>query len=160
MFRIPTEKAFLDAFRPRDRKFVEVPAGVQFPMVAQSYFSWVDPSGVRVFMVFQPEGSKELVGIAFRRDQSGSQPAPAAMCEWCRSSGTTDEIGLVTADVNSKRRVGVNACLDLRCKEKLEDAANRAGRSVLDEARKMVSRMTRFTAEGLGISDQVREVSR
>lgn len=157
MFRIESEQAFLDAFRPRDRKHVEIPRDVRFPLVARDYVAWTDPSAVRVFLLFTPSGSKHPVGIAFRRDQTGYKPSPSAMCEWCHSYGNAEEIGLVTADANSKKRVGITACLDLRCKDKVEDAANRAGANCLAESKKMIDRMTRFTSEALGISDAVRE---
>ena len=130
MFRIATETDFLNAFRPRDRKHVEPPKGITFPMVSRDYVSWVDPTGVRAFLVFVPTGSKQPVGIAFRRDQSGANPA-SAMCDWCHGYGSADLIGLLTTDVSSKRRVGVNACLDLRCRQHIEDAANRGGKSLL-----------------------------
>ena len=157
MFRIESEKVFLKAFRPRDRKFVEVPKGLKFPLVMRDYVSWVDPYGVRVFVLFQPVGATKPVGIAFRRDQQASKTNPSGMCDWCHSWGSGEEVGLLTTDVNSKKRVGVNACLDLRCKEKTEDSANRAGLSVLAESKKLVERMSKFAADGLGITDAVQE---
>ena len=44
MFRVATEKDFLDAFRPRDRKHVELPPELKFPMIIQDYLAWVDPA--------------------------------------------------------------------------------------------------------------------
>lgn len=149
MFLIETEKAFLDAFRPRDRKFVEPPRDTRFPLFIRDYLAWVDPSGVRVFLVFSAPGSKQPTGIAFRRDQQGD-PASPHMCDWCHLS-TGADVGLLTTDVNSKRRVGTNLCLDLRCGERLEAVTNRAGQSVLDSQQKLVARMTRFAREALGI---------
>ncbi len=72
---------------------------------------------------------------------------------WCavpfrRGGG---QIGLLTTDVDSKHRVGVNLCLDLRCSQRLESAANLAGRSVLDESKRLIERMARFAHEALGI---------
>lgn len=151
MFRIESEKALLSAFRSRDRKYVELPKGTRLPLFVRDYLAWVDPYGVRVFLVFTPPGSKRLTGIAFRRDQQGDKTVPLGMCEWCRSAGSGDQIGLLTTDVDSKRRVGVNLCLDLRCNEKLESATNRAGGSVVEETQKLLERMTRFASEALGI---------
>lgn len=151
MFRIETEKELLSAFRSRDRKHVELPKGTRLPLFVRDYFAWVDPYGVRVFLVFAAPGSKSLVGIAFRRDQQGDKSLPARVCDWCFSSGSADQIGLLTTDVDSKRRVGVNLCLDLRCREKVESAMNLAGRSVLDETQKILEKMARFASEALGL---------
>jgi hypothetical protein len=73
------------------------------------------------------------------------------MCDWCHAYGSSDEIGLLTAEASSKRRVGVHLCLDLRCGEKLETAANLAGRNPRVLAGRLVERMVRFAQEGLGI---------
>ncbi|WNG16235.1 FBP domain-containing protein [Cystobacter fuscus] len=151
MFLIDTEKEFLGAFRSRDRKFVEPPKGTQFPLFVRDYLSWVDPHGVRVFLVFAPPGGKKPTGIAFRRDQQGDKTLALRVCDWCRSSGSADQIGLLTTDVDSKRRVGVNLCLDLRCNERLESATNLAGRNALDENRQLLERMARFATEALGL---------
>jgi hypothetical protein len=151
MFRIETERDLLSAFRSRDRKFVELPRGTHLPLFVRDYLSWVDPYGVRVFLVFTAPGSKRPTGIAFRRDQQGDKNGAPHMCEWCHSPGSSDQIGLLTTDVDSKRRVGVNLCLDLRCNERLESATSRAGRSVLEENKRLLERMTRFASEALGI---------
>lgn len=151
MFRIETEKEFLSAFRSRDRKSVEPPKGTRFPLFVRDYLAWVDPYGVRVFLVFTAPGSKRPTGIAFRRDQQGDKALALRVCEWCRASGSADQIGLLTTDVDSKRRVGVNLCLDLRCNEKLEQAANMSGRSVLDDTKELIERMSRFASEALGM---------
>ncbi len=151
MFRIETEKEFLNAFRSRDRKHVEPPKGTRFPLFVRDYLAWVDPYGVRVFLVFTAPGATRPTGIAFRRDQQGDKMLAVRVCDWCRASGSADQIGLLTTDVDSKRRVGVNLCLDLRCNERLESATNLAGKSVVDESKRMIERMARFAHEVLGI---------
>ena len=151
MFRIETEKELLNAFRSRDRKHVELPKGTRLPLFVRDYLAWVDPYGVRVFLVFTAPGNNRPTGIAFRRDQQGDKTLALRVCDWCRASGSADQIGLLTTDVDSKRRVGVNLCLDLRCNEKLEAATNMAGGSVLDENRQLLERMARFASEALGI---------
>ena len=151
MFRIETEKELLGAFRSRDRKHVELPKGTRLPLFVRDYLAWVDPYGVRVFLVFAPPGSKRLTGIVFRRDQQGDKAGAPHVCDWCLCPGAGDQIGLLTTDVDAKRRVGVNLCLDLRCREKLETAMNLAGRSVVDESHKLLERMARFASEALGI---------
>ncbi|HEX5751777.1 MAG TPA: FBP domain-containing protein [Archangium sp.] len=151
MFRIETEKELLSAFRSRDRKYVELPKGTQLPLFVRDYLAWVDPYGVRVFLVFTAPGGKRPTGIAFRRDQQGDKALAVRVCDWCRTAGSADQIGLLTTDVDSKRRVGVNLCLDLRCNERLEAEMNRAGRSVVDENKHLIERMSRFASEALGI---------
>ncbi|WP_257460244.1 FBP domain-containing protein [Archangium lipolyticum] len=151
MFRIETEKELLNAFRSRDRKHVELPKGTRLPLFVRDYLAWVDPYGVRVFLVFTAPGSKRPTGITFRRDQQGDKALALRVCDWCRSSGSADQIGLLTTDVDAKRRVGVNLCLDLRCNEKLEATTNMAGGSVLDENKQLIERMARFASEALGM---------
>lgn len=150
MFLIQTEKDLLQAFRPRDREKVELPEGIKFPLFVRDYLSWVDPAGVRVFLMFPLPGSKRPVGIAFRRDSPGGG-AVSHMCDWCHSYGSSNEIGLLTTDSSSKRRVGVNLCLDLRCKEKLEAAADLAGRDPREPIQALMERMVTFAREALRI---------
>lgn len=151
MFQIESEKEFLGAFRSRDRKVVEPPKGTRFPLFVRDYLAWVDPYGVRVFLVFSPPGAQRPIGIAFRRDQQGDKTLTGRVCDWCHANGSADQIGLLTTDLDSKRRVGVNLCLDLRCGEKLETMANLSGRNVLEESKKLLARMARFASESLGL---------
>jgi hypothetical protein len=151
MFRIETEKDLLNAFRSRDRKHVELPKGTRFPLFVRDYLAWVDPYGVRVFLVFTAPDSQRPTGIAFRRDQQGDKNTVPHVCDWCRSHGTSDQVGLLTTDVDSKRRVGIGLCLDLRCSERLETTANLAGRNVIDETKRLIERMARFAHEALGM---------
>ena len=124
-------------------------AGIKFPLFVRDYFTWVEPAGTRVFLVLPAPDGKRPMGIAFRRDQQGSA-TPSHMCDWCHSYGSSNEIGMLTTDVSSKRRVGVNLCLDLRCKEKLEAAANLSGRNPRDYTDALMERMTHFAREALG----------
>ena len=50
MFKLDSETALLDTFRPRDRKKVELPAGLTFPLMATDYYAWPHPSGGRVYL--------------------------------------------------------------------------------------------------------------
>jgi hypothetical protein len=148
MFQLKSEAQVIRAFRPRDREGMELPSGVSYPLFVRHYLAWQEPSGTGVRLVFGLPGGAPT-GIFFRRARG--QPSPAGMCEWCHSVGGSDQIGLITADVNSRKRAGVMACLDLRCQEKIEDAANRAGKSVMDAKRALVERMAKFATEALGI---------
>jgi hypothetical protein len=156
MFRIESERDLLHAFRLRDRKSVELPKGLQFPLFVRDYLAWTEPTGTRVFLVLpSPAGSLPL-GITFRRDAPGGGLG-ASMCDWCHAYGSAHEIGLLTTDVSSKRRVGVCLCVDLRCKEKLESEADRTGRHPRELMKPMMERMLRFAREALRIKTAVAE---
>jgi hypothetical protein len=149
MFLIKTEQDLHNAFRPRERDVVTLPEDAHFPLFVRDYLAWVEPAGARVFLVFEDPESKRPLGIAFRRDQTPG--GSIGMCEWCHSMGAADEVGLLTADKNSKRRMGVGLCRDLRCAQRLEQAADLAGRSAKEPKRRLLERMARFAREGLGI---------
>jgi hypothetical protein len=65
--------------------------------------------------------------------------------------GSADEVGLLTTDKTSKKRIGVYLCRDLRCVDKIEQASNLAGRNPDVPRQRMMERMRRFAREGLGI---------
>ncbi len=150
MFQLKSEKELLAAFRTRDRKHVEPPPGLQYPLFVRNYLSWVDPTGVRAFIVFAGPDESHPTGIAFRRDQTG-EGGGSGLCEWCHSSGSSDEIGLLTTDVSGHKRVGVYLCRDLRCEAKIQDAADRSGRNPIPPTREALLRMSRFAENALGI---------
>jgi hypothetical protein len=66
------------------------------------------------------------------------------MCDWCLSTGTSDQIGLLTASVDARRRVGVNLCLDLGCMRKLEGFAEASGMKLEGVSARFFERMERF----------------
>ena len=150
MFRIDSEQSFIAAFRPKDRAALELPDGVRFPLFVRNYLAWTDPAGVRAYLLVSV-GKGAPTGIVFRRDQQGGEPGVSRMCEWCHATGPADRIGLLTADRNARKRVGISLCLDLSCKDKLEDAANRGGRSALDATKQLLERIGRFAEEALQI---------
>ena len=150
MFRLETDRAFIEAFRLRDRRVIEMPPGITFPLFVRDYLAWTETSGLRVYLVFTPPGSRKPIGIIFRRDSPGGA-LTSNMCDWCHSYGSSSEVGLLTTDVNSHRRVGVSLCVDLRCKEKLEDVADRTGRHPREALEALKERMFRFAHEALGI---------
>jgi hypothetical protein len=150
VFRLETDRAFIEAFRARDRRVIEMPPGITFPLFVRDYLAWTETSGLRVYLIFTPPGSRKPIGLIFRRDSPGGA-LTSSMCDWCHSYGSSSEVGLLTTDVDSRRRVGVSLCVDLRCKEKLEDAADRAGRHPLEALELLKERMFRFAHEALGI---------
>ena len=144
MFSLDSESALREAFRPRDRDALQPPP-LTFPLFVRDYLSWVDPGGVHACVVFNL-GRGPATGIAFRR--AGAVPG---MCDWCHTFDPPGGVSLLTADRNSKKRVGVYVCADLGCKTRLEDAALRAGRSPLDDLKALLGRMGQFAEQALGI---------
>ena len=147
MFKLESEEALLAAFRPKDLKWVELVPEIKPPMLVRDYLSWVHPAGGRVFLVFAVPGGVPT-GIVFDGKAGASVPA---MCDWCHCMSTGTGVGLLVTQVNSKKRVGVHVCSDLSCKRKLEEEADRSGRSVLPQMEKLIERMGRFASEALKI---------
>lgn len=150
MFRFENDRALIESFRSRDRRVIEMPTGITFPLFVRDYLAWTETSGARVYLIFSAPGSRKPIGIIFRREPPGGEPT-YRMCEWCHSYGTSSEVGMLTTDVDNRRRVGVTLCNDLRCKDKLEDAADRSGRHPLQVLEQLNARMFRFAHEALGI---------
>ncbi len=149
MFRLDSEQALIDAFRPKDRHALELPQGLSFPTAVRDCLTWVHPAGGRAYVVFAVPGGAPT-GIAFEV-RAGAGAAVPHMCDWCHQTGSGNQVGLLTAAVDSKRRVGVNVCSDLSCPRKLEDEANRMGASVVPAMEKLVARIGRFANEALNI---------
>jgi hypothetical protein len=148
MFRLESEQALVDAFRPRDQAVLQLPTGRSFPLFVRDYLTWAEPAGHCVFLVFRVDGGVPT-GIAFCR--TPPQSGIPRMCDWCHSPDTGQGVGLLTADRNSRKRVGVHVCQDLGCRGRVEDAALRAGRSPLDATRALLARIARFAQHGVGI---------
>lgn len=159
MFRINTQKELLSAFRTTDQKYVELPVGTTLPLTVLDYHSWQDPHGERVFLLFKAPGDTHVTGIVFRKDHTAGAGLGPRMCDWCLHSGSSESVGLLTASVNSKRRIGVFLCLDLKCGEHVEDDANRRGKSARDAVKELLLRVRRFAQEGLGIKQTNRNAS-
>ena len=151
MFRIESDQALVQAFRPRDRRLIEMPEAAHFPLFVRDYLVWTETSGARVYLVFGAPGTRRPVGVIFRRDAHPTMEPGANMCDWCHTVGSSLEVGLLTVEVTSKRRAGMYLCRDLRCKEKVEDAADRAGRHPLEAFQRLNARIFHFAHEVLGI---------
>lgn len=149
MFKLDSEQALLESFRPKDRGVVEVAKGLTLPLFVRDYLAWTHPAGGRVYLVFATPGGVPT-GIVFDTN-GGPGAAVPQMCDWCHQSSAGNGVALLTATLNGRKRVGVNVCSDLSCKDKLEDAANRAGFSALDSKKRLVERMGRFASEALQI---------
>lgn len=148
MFKLDTADALLDSFRPKDRRQVELSPDFVFPLVVHDYLAWTHPAGGKVFLVFATRGG---VPTAIAFDSNGGSAGVPQMCTWCHHSSAGTGVGLLTATLNGRKRVGVMVCSDLSCQQKLEDAANLNGNSVRPMMEKLVERMGRFASEALKI---------
>lgn len=159
MFRLEHEDDLLEAFRPRDRKHVELPPGRRYPFTCLDYFAWASEHGERIFLLFKAPSEQLVTGITFRRDNASSSDPTPRVCHWCLAFGSARTIGMLSADVNSKRKVGVYVCLDLGCRERVEEDANRRGKPVREAVAVLLEKMAKFSREALGITQQNRNVS-
>lgn len=151
MFTLDSESSLQAAFRPKDAKLFEPAPAVTYPLFVRDYLAWVHPAGGRVFLVFSAGGPP--IGIVFDTN-GGSGPAVPAMCDWCHCMSAGTGVALLSARVNAKKRVGVHACADLSCQKKLEEEADRSGRSVVPAMAALMERIGRFAHEALGIDLQ------
>lgn len=149
MFKLDTEQALLESFRPKDRKVVDLGTAVKVPVFVRDYLAWTHPSGGRVFLVFQTAGGVPT-GIVFDSN-GGSGTSVPNMCDWCHHAGMGTQVGMLTATVNAKKKAGVNVCVDLSCGKKIEDECARQGISERPALDRLVSRMGRFAEEVLAI---------
>lgn len=149
MFNLDSEDTLRATFRPKDAKLLELPPGLKFPMFVRDYLAWTHPAGGRVFLVFAAPG-KQPIGLVFDGKGSGGPSVPA-MCDWCHCSSLGTGVGLLTAQVNAKKRVGTHVCADLSCRQKLEQESDRSGRSVVPAVEQLLERMGRFASEALKI---------
>lgn len=149
MFKLDNEEQLKKAFRPKDMGALELSPDFVFPMVVLDYLAWVHPAGGKTFLVFSAERGMPPTGIAFDISSGGPTGLGPNMCDFCHSVGAGTQVGLLTARLNSKKRLGVNACFDLSCKVKMEDDALRSGKSALPFIQKMIERVARFASEGL-----------
>lgn len=148
MFRLQSEDALKASFRPKDAALVEPPPGLTYPLAVLDYLSWVHPAGGLVFIVFATKGGTPT-GIAF--NSNGGAGGVVQMCDWCHHTGVGSQVGLLTARLNANKRLGVYLCSDLSCRQKIEDEANRSGRSPVPALKKLVEKIGEFASDGLKI---------
>ena len=116
MIRIASFEHLLEKFRELDRAEVQIPAAFKFPMALKDYLAWVEPSGHRVYLLFEDQSSGEPMGIVFQRN-NGAADTPAAMCQWCHTVRPGPAVGLLTAAAGKNHRIGVHLCSTLNCRE-------------------------------------------
>lgn len=150
MITISSETELLESFRHLDRDEVTLPPNIRFPLELSDTFSWVEPSGARVYLLYNDGRGKLPKGIVFRRGPAGRAPV---MCQWCHAVEGGEGIGLLTATANSKSRVGLHLCRDLRCKEKASSIPGvhdlSEGLSGEEKIRKIMLRIDEFARKCL-----------
>lgn len=153
MLLIRNAHELVEAFRPLDLRVFELPDEDVYPMLVRDYRAWVETGGARVYLVFEDPATGQPRGVIFRRGSGGGRAIVSQMCDWCHSYGGPGEIGMLTAEATSKRRVGVVVCLDLRCRERLEEAGDLAGRNTAEARKRLLARIARFGREALGLDE-------
>ena len=118
MISVNDETQLKQVFREIDRDEVSIPSEIKFPLILKDYVSWLEPSGHRVFLVFQDPSGRGARGVVFRRTSPGADPV-VQMCQWCHSVRGGNAVRLLTARVSARRTVGAHLCGDLSCKEKV-----------------------------------------
>lgn len=118
MLRISSKDELLNSFRELDRPEVILPNKLEFPLAVIDYFSWVEASGARVYMLFKDRVSGQPLGLVFRRTAVSAE-GKARMCDWCHSVRGPNEIGLLSVAASRKQRVGLSLCRDLGCKNRI-----------------------------------------
>ena len=152
MIRIENEQHLLSAFRETEQSQVQIPQELKFPLALKDYLSWVEPSGHRVYLVFQDAQSGNPLGIVFQRTRGSSQASPS-MCQWCHAVRPGNSVGLLTTQAGKERRIGIHLCVDLDCKEHAQKGPGRndfsEGLSDREKIERVVRRMNDFAKHNL-----------
>ncbi len=153
MIRIASENEILNSFRELDRSEVEFPENLQVPLLLKDYLAWTEPSGYRVFLVFNDPVKNVPMGVVFHRG-AATGASPPMMCEFCHSVRSGDGVMMLTAAASSRRRVGLSLCRDLNCKAKIEASAPGAhdffeSATPREKVQRLVRRMAVFSRQNL-----------
>jgi hypothetical protein len=152
MFRLGSETELREAFRWFEREEVELPASTgDFPVIVKNAMTWISAAGHRAFLIFAAQPGAKPMGIVFRRQPTGDQPA--AMCDWCHSIKSNGGVSLLTATASGKHRIGLLLCSDLGCIERAsadpEPGEPPRLESGHERIRRILSRMDEFARRSL-----------
>jgi hypothetical protein len=140
---IETEYDLRNAFLLQDRKRLEIPDNLRFPLTFDHYMTWTESTGRYQYLAFRKYGRAELVGMVFDRSGAG-QPGRTQMCSWCQTTGSSDKIDMLSMDITAKVLVGVIVCINLNCLENLETISKLSKKSPERLAQEIVDRMSHF----------------
>lgn len=150
MEQIKSEEELLNAFRPRDRKHVEIPSDMTFPLMFSHYLAWTESSRARVFLLFKRPSWKAPVAISFRRMHSGG----GGMCDWCQTIGSSDQVGMMSITRDPNTSLGFMLCLDLGCINRLEQVAELSGKDFGKLSKGLVDKISKFFETNLEIQSE------
>lgn len=119
-------------------------------MALKNVFSWIEPSGHRVYLVYAD--SEEPRGIVFQRTLGAADAAPT-MCHWCNTVRGGTGVSLMTATASKDRRVGLHLCSQLNCVEGIEGLPGvndlRESLSRSERTQRMMARIKEFANKNL-----------
>ena len=147
-----SEEELLNAFRPRDRKLVEIPSDMTFPLMVSHYLAWTEPSQARVFLLFKRPAWKAPLAVSFRRTHSSG--GGGGMCDWCHSVGSSDQVGLLSMHVDPNTSLGFMLCLDLGCINRLETVSAISGKDFGKLSKNLIDKISRFFENNLKIESE------
>lgn len=127
-FAISSEAELIQSFRLRDQKKLIIPEELKFPLHIRSYLTWRESSGVYTYLVYKAPNWDLARGVVFKRSAAKGE-VTGGLCSWCHAYGSSDEISLMTVAMDANVSCGYILCQDLRCIEKIEEAANLAGKN-------------------------------
>lgn len=128
VFSIPSEEDLIQSFRRKDQKKLVLPDGLKFPLNVRSYFTWRESSGVYTYLVFKMPNWDLPKGVTFKR-MSPSGDQAGGLCNWCNSYGASDDIAMLSVAMDANVSFSYFLCQDLRCIEKIEEAATLGGKN-------------------------------
>lgn len=146
-FDVASEDELLGFFRKRDESKVVFRNSLELPMRVQYYFTWNDPSGAYRYLIFKKPGWESPRGLVFRAGGSGGDSGTGGICDWCHTYGSSNQIGLLTTAVSSKRTIGMMLCLDLSCGDKIENNPSTTNKDPETRILQVCERMGRFFDE-------------
>ena len=128
-FSINSEEELIQTFRLRDQKKLLLPDNLPFPLKIRSYFTWKEPSGVYTYLVFKMPNWDLPRGVAFKRTPNAAGEPVGGLCGWCHAYGSSEDIALLSVNMNSNISTSYLICEDLSCIEKIEEMAARGGKN-------------------------------
>ena len=143
-FTLRSDDDLLATFRTKDQRAVVLPKRGPYPVSVEHYFAWTEPSGVYTYLVFKRSDWEIPRGLVFQRNGKGNYHSPAGMCHWCHSTGPSDEIALLSTQIDSHTVGGAWLCLDLSCLLRIEEQAGLAGRPADRRIQKLMHKIGEF----------------
>jgi hypothetical protein len=143
-FTLRSTDDLLATFRASDQKSVIPPPQISYPLAVPHYFAWTESSGVYTYLVYKRADWEVPLGLVFQRNGQGNSHSPAGMCDWCHHAGPSDEVGLLTTQINAQSSGGTWLCLDLNCLERIQQKTGAAAKNTPKLIQKLGQRIGEF----------------